>query len=156
MGRGESEKKISWIKWSTVFQPKGYGGLGVKDLEYFNLALLEKWVWRVMKEGNHLWAKVVVSRWGKSWREGLFGGEVGRSRNPSGWWGGVIKAIGEKKKGWFVEGLERVVENGEKTLFWWHEWAGRGRLKDRFNRLFQLALEKDARVRSMGEWREGE
>lgn len=152
MGGSESERKISWIKWSTICQSKNLGGLGVRDLECFNMALLGKRRWRLLGEGNRLWVRVLESRWGKSWVEGYSGGARGRLRKPLGWWGGVIKAVGGGEEGWFDEGLERVVGNGENTLFWWHKWVGSECLKDRFNRLFRLSLDKEAKIFEMGEW----
>lgn len=33
-------KRIAWVSWEVVCNPKEKGGLGIKDLEKFNLALL--------------------------------------------------------------------------------------------------------------------
>jgi hypothetical protein len=35
--------KISWVKWSVVYQNKSQGGLGVRDIKIVNLSLLAKW-----------------------------------------------------------------------------------------------------------------
>ena len=40
---GIEQKKIAWIKCDTVCLPKEKGGLGLKDIKTFNLALLGKW-----------------------------------------------------------------------------------------------------------------
>ena len=40
VGRG---KKISWVKWDLVCQPKRNGGVGVKDIRVMNISLLAKW-----------------------------------------------------------------------------------------------------------------
>lgn len=39
------QKKIMWVKWDTVCLPKEKGGLGIRDIKNFNLALLGKWRW---------------------------------------------------------------------------------------------------------------
>jgi hypothetical protein len=41
-GGSEDNRKISWIAWSSVCVQKEYGGLGVRQLREFNLALLGK------------------------------------------------------------------------------------------------------------------
>lgn len=47
-------RKINWVKWRTVCQPKGMGGLGVRDIRVVNLSLLAKWRWRLLNEDNIL------------------------------------------------------------------------------------------------------
>lgn len=36
-------RKINWVKWSKVCQPKEKGGLGIRDIRLANLSLLAKW-----------------------------------------------------------------------------------------------------------------
>lgn len=43
-GGREDKKKIVWLRWEEVCRPKKEGGLGIKDLNLFNWALLCKWV----------------------------------------------------------------------------------------------------------------
>jgi hypothetical protein len=42
--------QICWIKWDQISLPKDRGGLGGKNLELFNLALLSKWKWRFLTD----------------------------------------------------------------------------------------------------------
>ena len=42
-GGGPDINRIAWIKWDIVCRPKEKGGLGMKDIDTFNLALLGKW-----------------------------------------------------------------------------------------------------------------
>lgn len=37
-------KKMAWLKWDVICKPKYEGGLGVKNLQLFNIALLSKWI----------------------------------------------------------------------------------------------------------------
>lgn len=48
-------RKISWIKWSQVYQPKAMGRLGVRDVKRVNLSHLAKWRWRLIQGENLLW-----------------------------------------------------------------------------------------------------
>lgn len=54
MGWGESKRKIAWVKWERVCKSKKECGLGVKNLEWLNSALLAKWKWRILNEENGL------------------------------------------------------------------------------------------------------
>lgn len=41
-GSEKGRRKVQWIPWSTMIQPKGAPGMGFKDLILFNQALLAK------------------------------------------------------------------------------------------------------------------
>ncbi|KAK6145708.1 hypothetical protein DH2020_022528 [Rehmannia glutinosa] len=55
-GKRDKGCKISWVKWDLVCKAKKEGGLGVRDLDTFNRALLGKWGWRLVNNNNQLWA----------------------------------------------------------------------------------------------------
>ena len=71
-----------WIRWEKVCLPKERGGLGIKDINTFNMALLGKWKWHLLQNQGELWAKVLESRYG-GWR-GLE--DEARAANESTWW----------------------------------------------------------------------
>ncbi|GKU98552.1 hypothetical protein SLEP1_g11544 [Rubroshorea leprosula] len=58
-GGAEGGKKINWVKWENVCKEKQLGGLGVKDLRKFNLALLGKWWGRLVRDDKGLWGKEI-------------------------------------------------------------------------------------------------
>ncbi|GKV09634.1 hypothetical protein SLEP1_g21105 [Rubroshorea leprosula] len=53
-GRGEGGRNIAWIKWDVICKYREAGGLGVRNVESFNKALLGKWKWRVLREKEEL------------------------------------------------------------------------------------------------------
>ena len=54
-GGGSDARKIHLVNWKTVSQGKSKGGLGIRNLELLNRALLGKWIWRFFAEENSIW-----------------------------------------------------------------------------------------------------
>jgi len=63
-GGSDNRRKISWVDWKTVCRRKEVGGLGVRRIREFNLALLGRWCWRLLVDRNSLWFRVLASRYG--------------------------------------------------------------------------------------------
>ncbi|XP_026453668.1 uncharacterized protein LOC113355012 [Papaver somniferum] len=52
-----------FIGWPSINKHKWNGGMGFRDLKCFNRALLEKVAWRLLKNGDKLWAKSLKERY---------------------------------------------------------------------------------------------
>ena len=59
----EQDLKIHWIRWKKMDVSKSHGGMGFRDLEYFNKALLAKQCWRILKNPNSLSAKIFKAKY---------------------------------------------------------------------------------------------
>jgi hypothetical protein len=55
-----NRKRMCWVKWRDICRPKK-GGLGIRVM---NLSLLAKWRWKLLSEGDEMWRRVVVSKYG--------------------------------------------------------------------------------------------
>ncbi|GAU20182.1 hypothetical protein TSUD_352460 [Trifolium subterraneum] len=148
-------RKMAWISWKNVCLGLEHGGLGVRQLREFNIALLGKWCWRMLVDRGGMWYRVLVARYGEVAGRLAVGG-----RRGSAWWR-VVSRIrdgeGVGGRGWFAEGVERRVGNGVETLFWSDPWLGGVPLCVRYSRLFELAANQSISVANMCElgWEEG-
>ncbi|KAL0438585.1 UNVERIFIED_CONTAM: putative mitochondrial protein [Sesamum latifolium] len=59
---GES-RKIHWVSWKWLCTPKAQGGMGFRDLQAFNLAMLSKQMWRILTNPSSLLSRVLRARY---------------------------------------------------------------------------------------------
>jgi len=56
-------KKIVWVAWDKICSPIDMGGLGIKNVRKFNVALLAKWLLRLRLEEVGVWRDIIESRY---------------------------------------------------------------------------------------------
>lgn len=56
-------RKMSWVSWDTMTKSKKDGGLGFRDIQAFNDALLAKLSWRIMDNPSCLLARVLKRKY---------------------------------------------------------------------------------------------
>ena len=58
-GSMNGERKAVWVSWESLTMPKYLGGLGFRDIEMFNLCMLAKQSWCLLKAPDSLGAKLL-------------------------------------------------------------------------------------------------
>ncbi|PNX63657.1 cysteine-rich receptor-like protein kinase, partial [Trifolium pratense] len=93
------------------------------------------------------WFRVLVARYGLEGGSLRAGGQRG-----SVWWRELVRireGVGEPGGSWFSEHVSRRVGDGSDTLFWTDPWLDGISLRERFGRLFELAVTKSHSVAEM-------
>lgn len=139
-GGGPQERKCHLVSWKSVFMGKEKGGLGIRQLDLLNRALLGMWAWWFAIEGENKAWKICVKV--------KHGFEKGRwfTKNPRGSYGICLwkflnrEAVLQKQKCSFQLG------NCEKIRFWEDRWCGENPICVTFPNLYRIASSKEAQV----------
>lgn len=106
------------INWDIVTEEKAYGGLGVKDMDHANAALLGKAVWNLIDKPGKLWVRVMREKYLSN--SSLM--QVQQVQNASPVWKGILKARDRLK-----EGFNFRMGTGTTSL-WYADWSGMGKI----------------------------
>ncbi|GAU24019.1 hypothetical protein TSUD_328220 [Trifolium subterraneum] len=140
------ERKVCWVKWNQICLPKEKGGLGVKNLELFNLALLSKWKWRFLNHDNAIWADLLRYRYGHLPSLLLSGLDITPIAHSSLWWRDIICPGRGMSDSWFKSNISCRVGNGNNIGFWPFKWYGNQAFCDLFPDLYAKEVIKNVMV----------
>ncbi|XP_010468802.1 PREDICTED: uncharacterized protein LOC104748921 [Camelina sativa] len=108
-----NDRGLHWVAWDKVCKDKAEGGLGFRDLEIFNDALLAKQYWRLIQFPNSLFAQVFRSRYFRN-KHPLMAKKL---YSPSFGWRSffLTKSLVEKGARW-------TIGSGFNVLVWRDPW----------------------------------
>jgi hypothetical protein len=115
-GSKKGERKAAWVSWDTMIMPKYKGGLGFRDIEIFNLALLARQVWRILQDPETLSARILKAVYFP--QSDILSAAVGS--RPSQVWRSLCEGRDMIKLG-----LIRRIGNGATTNIWNDNWLPR-------------------------------
>ncbi|MCH90379.1 putative ribonuclease H protein, partial [Trifolium medium] len=112
-GSNMDQRKIHWVNWKKTCKQKKAGGLGFRDLQAFNTALLAKQGWRLITEPTSLVATVLKAKYFPNSQ--FLQAKQGHRSSFS--WQSIQQASWILKKGcfWFVG-------NGKSINIWEDRW----------------------------------
>jgi hypothetical protein len=151
-GGGLEVKKMCWVSWDRICQPKEKGGLGIKNMELFNSSLLCKWKWRCLEDRANPWNELLRFRYGSPVANFLHNEGKERLKHASIWWRDVWNLGCELEGGWFGDNIRSKLGDGNDIVFWKDKWIGSVTLRDLFPSLFNKATHPDSMVTTMGFW----
>ncbi|XP_035551035.1 uncharacterized protein LOC118349641 [Juglans regia] len=112
-GSQQNENRIQWKSWAKMGTAKTEGGMGFRELQNFNTALLAKQCWRIMTMPQFVAARVLKDKYFK--HSDLLKAKLGWE--PSKIWRSLWGSIGLLK-----EGLVWRVGNCEQVKIWEDKW----------------------------------
>lgn len=104
---------MSWISWSKITNSKQDGGLGIRNLEDFNLALLAKQGWRILTNPYSLLARVYKAKYFRY--TNFLDAKCFTTSSYA--WKSIVKSQNLLKSG-----LKWIVGNGESINIWKDPW----------------------------------
>jgi hypothetical protein len=107
------KRSMHWLAWDKIAKPKGWGGMGFREMHLFNLALLGKQGWRLITNPQSLCAQVLRGRY---YPNGEFM-TAGIPRTASKTWRSIV--AGREA---LTVGLIKRIGAGDSVSIWDDNW----------------------------------
>ncbi|XP_038713390.1 uncharacterized protein LOC120007259 [Tripterygium wilfordii] len=140
-GNNAKNNPKSWLPWSKLCEAKKDGGMGFRNFEAFNDALLAKQGWRILTNPDSLASRVLKAKY--------FPGtnflHVEKGRNASFLWASLLGA-----RGLLQDGLKWRIGNGARVHIWQDHWLPKHIYHGSHAEM--MGFNKDALVGSLIDW----
>ena len=112
-GQKNEENKIVWVSWRRMCKSNFYGGMGFRNLQAFNLAMLAKQGWRILTNTNSLMARLYKAKYFPH----VDVLNYKKANNPSYAWRSIHNSLEVIRKG-----TRWRVGNGQRIHIWEDKW----------------------------------
>jgi hypothetical protein len=112
-GGTKDQRKMHWIRWSQLARPKSEGGMGFRDLKYFNMAMLGKQAWRLMTNPTSLCARILKGKYFPN--SNILQAKKGKHTSHT--WRAIYDG-----KNVLQKGIIKRIGNGQNTKVWEDNW----------------------------------
>lgn len=109
---GGEKKQISFDELEKSLYHKKKGGVGIKNLENFNISLLCKWWWRFENESS-IWQRTITQKYIRG--KNIYNIKIKIFDSPT--WKGLMKV-----KTHYLKGRHVVTNSSDKSIFWHESW----------------------------------
>ena len=128
----EHKRKYRLAKWDILCQPKDQGGLEIHNLELKNVALLSKWLYRLlMTDGT--WQQILRNKYLGTKPSA----QVHWKSGDSHFWASLMKVKRD-----FLRFGTFIIKDGSQVRFWEDIWLGNRSLRDQFPQLYNIFRKK--------------
>jgi hypothetical protein len=134
---------MHWIAWDLLTHPKCQGGMGFKNLELFNLALLGKHGWRFITHPDSLCCRVLKSKYFPN--SDFMQATVPRSSSAT--WRAIV--AGREA---VAAGLMKRIGDGSSVSIWTKKWIPRTRLMTPVVQIGRAELNMVSNLIDMDNW----
>ncbi|WVZ62069.1 hypothetical protein U9M48_011857, partial [Paspalum notatum var. saurae] len=138
----KNKKKYRLAKWTFLCQPKDQGGLGILDLNTKNVALLSKWLYRLIASDG-LWQQILRNKYVGSKPLAQVEWKVGDSH----FWSCLMKAKLD-----FLRFGTFIVKDGTQVRFCEDNWLDGTPLRNQYPSLYNIARSKFITIADLS-WR---
>ncbi|KAI5009551.1 hypothetical protein ZWY2020_011688 [Hordeum vulgare] len=119
------------VKWADVCVPKDRGGLGIPASRRMNVALMLRWVWRILHGDGGLWLQLIEAKYLRG--RPLLACSLAKG---SQFWKSIQSIKHEIRLG-----LRFSVGDGSGTQFWLDPWLEGEPVRFHFPRLFAICTD---------------
>ncbi|CAK8543061.1 unnamed protein product [Lathyrus sativus] len=146
---------VAWVRWSQVCNPMDKGGLGIKSIYGFNIALLSKWLMRFIREPAAIWKNLIKFRYNNLVKHILLNSDSFTACVNSLWWKDVCILTYIHDDTGSLGKMACKLGNGNLISFWHAKWVTNKPLRSVFLVVYIASEAKFGVVSDMGSWYEG-